>query len=289
MAVSQSTVQILTERHEAQKQAPFRHDQPMIGPPDCSWASIRRPRLRACPLPHSFIWREKLGYGLDGTVWKVEVNGRPYALKVFWDHKPPGGTRYWAFQRECQISALLQTIRAAVENSAEPVYLKKEPKTWKDAVRNLYSFSNEGRLKPKMRDAANSISLTTSSFPRIRECYGWLTISGAELSGLGPKLWPTGVVLDRVKRQMSPYEEYFAILYEFIPPQDDTNAAVDIRRAMQAQIDLFWRAGLCMTIKRSENWKQGILLDMADLVSPWHVEWNRFLYDGYAADFCDGF
>ncbi|PTB49373.1 hypothetical protein M431DRAFT_500155 [Trichoderma harzianum CBS 226.95] len=51
-----------------------------------------------------------------------------------------GGTRYWAFQREYQIGTLLQTIRAAVEISAEPVYLKKETKTWKDAVRNLYSF-----------------------------------------------------------------------------------------------------------------------------------------------------
>ncbi|KAL6802795.1 hypothetical protein GGI42DRAFT_32702 [Trichoderma sp. SZMC 28013] len=286
---SQSALEALTERHKAQKQAPFRDDQLMTGRPDCSWASILQPRLRACPLPRSFIWREKLGYGLDGTVWKVEVNGQPYALKVFWDNKPPSGTRYWAFQRECQITALLQIIQAAVEASAEPIYLRKEPKTWKDAVQNIYAFSDEGRLKPKFRNTANSIPITASAFPRIRECFGWLTISGAELSGLDPKLWPMGVVLDRVKRQMSPREEYFAILYEFVPPQEDIDAAVDIRQVMQAQIDLFWRAGLCMTSKKSENWKQGILLDMADLVSPWHAEWNRFLYDGFAADFCDGF
>ncbi|KAL7947031.1 hypothetical protein V8C42DRAFT_343927 [Trichoderma barbatum] len=142
----------------------------MIGRPDCSWASLRRPQLRTCPLPHSIVWREKIGYGLDGTVWKVDIDGQPYALKV----------------RECQIAALLQTIRAAVEASPEPVCLKKEPRTWKDAVRNLYAFSDE------------------------------------ELSSLGPKLWPTGVVLDRVKRQMSPWEEYFAIFFEFIPSQGDS-------------------------------------------------------------------
>ncbi|KAL6693075.1 hypothetical protein J3F84DRAFT_396543 [Trichoderma pleuroticola] len=261
MAASQSAFQASTERYEAQKLVPFRNDQLMTGRPDCSWASIQQPRLRACPLPHSFIWREKAGYGLDGTVWKVEVNGQPYALKVFWDNKPPSGTRY----------------------------LKKEPKTWRDAVRNLYAFSDEGCLTPEFRDAANSISITASSFPRIRECFGWLTISGAELSSLGPKLWPMGVVLDRVKRQMSPCEEYFAILYEFVPPQKETDTTVDIRQVMQAQIDLFWRAGLCMTSKRSENWTRGILLDMADLVSSWHAGWNRFLYDGFAADYGDGF
>ncbi|QYT03237.1 hypothetical protein H0G86_010207 [Trichoderma simmonsii] len=125
-----------------------------------------------------------------------------------------------AFQRECQTAALLQTIQAAIRASAKPVYLKKEPKTWKDAIRNLYSF-DEGRLKPKIRDAANFISITTSPFPRIRSCFGWLTISGAELPALGPKLWPTGFVLDRVKRQMSPYEDHSAVLYEFVPSQED--------------------------------------------------------------------
>ncbi|KAL7788363.1 hypothetical protein V8C37DRAFT_388333 [Trichoderma ceciliae] len=54
----------------------------MQGHPDCSWASLRQPRLRACPLPHNIVWLEKLGYGLDGTVWKVEINGHAYALKV---------------------------------------------------------------------------------------------------------------------------------------------------------------------------------------------------------------
>ncbi|KAF3056939.1 hypothetical protein CFAM422_012473 [Trichoderma lentiforme] len=61
-------------------------------------------------------------------------------LKPFHDDQP---------RRAIQI-ALLQTIRAAIETSTEPIHLKKEPKTWKDAVRNLYSFSDEGRLKPKI-------------------------------------------------------------------------------------------------------------------------------------------
>lgn len=64
----------------------------MIGPPDCSWASFRRPLLRACPLSQrEIIWHDKLGYGVDGTVWKVEIDGRFYALKVV----SPYSTAYW--------------------------------------------------------------------------------------------------------------------------------------------------------------------------------------------------
>ncbi|PNP49206.1 hypothetical protein THARTR1_10008 [Trichoderma harzianum] len=117
----------------------------MNEPPDSSWASFRRPLLRACPLSQQqIIWHDKLGYGVDGTVWKVEINGRFYALKVFWDNKAPDGMRYWGFQRECQNAALLQMIRSTVETPTEPIYLKGESKSWKDAARNLYAFSTEG-------------------------------------------------------------------------------------------------------------------------------------------------
>ncbi|KAL6787134.1 hypothetical protein J3E68DRAFT_418825 [Trichoderma sp. SZMC 28012] len=53
-----------------------------------------------------------------------------------------------------------------------------------------YNSPPTGSVCPtSVRDAANSISITISSFPRIRERFGWLTISGVEPSDLGPKLW----------------------------------------------------------------------------------------------------
>lgn len=71
------------DRYGDQKQKPFRDGQAMIGPPDCSWASFKRPLLKAFPWSQQeIVWHCKLGYGVDGTVWKVEIDGRFYALKV---------------------------------------------------------------------------------------------------------------------------------------------------------------------------------------------------------------
>ncbi|KAL7788362.1 hypothetical protein V8C37DRAFT_411642 [Trichoderma ceciliae] len=278
-----ATARKFRDRYVTQKQKPFRDAQAMIGPPDGSWASFRRPLLRAFPLSqHEIVWHDKLGYGVDGAVWKVRIDGRFYALKVFWDNKPPDGLRYWAVQRECQNAALLQMIRAAVETSTEPIYIKAKPKTWRDAARNLHAFSTEGRRESRFQqDMADSIPVSASSFPQFRECFGWMMISGAELCSLNPKLRPHGVVLDRVKRALWPWEEYYAILYEFIP--SDKQLAMEATDVMQAQIDLLWQAGFCMTERRLANWIGGVLLDMADSVSPWHLEWEPMLYSWFSA------
>lgn len=190
--------------------------------------------------------------------------------------------RYWAVQRECQNAALLQMIRAAVESSSEPVYLKAKPKSWKDAARNLHAFSTEGRQEPRFRDAADSIPISASSLPRFRECFGWTTISGATLCNLSPKLRPHGVVLDRIKRAIWPWEEYYAIFYEFI--SSDEQPAGEATGLVQAQIDFLWRAGFCMIERRRVNWRGGVLLDMADFVSPWHLEWEPVLYNWFSAE-----
>ncbi|KAL6802794.1 hypothetical protein GGI42DRAFT_325184 [Trichoderma sp. SZMC 28013] len=190
--------------------------------------------------------------------------------------------RYWGFQRECQNAALIHMIRSVVETSTEPIYLKREPKSWKDAARNLHAFSTEGSREPRYRDAPDSIPVTISSLPRFRECFGWMSISGAELCNLDSKLRPHGVVLDRVKRVIWPWESYFAIVYELISPDDQPS--MQTRDLMQAQIDFFWRAGFCMIERRQVNWKGGILLDVADIVSPWLMEWEPMLYDGFLAE-----
>lgn len=72
----------LEERCRASKRKPFLDEQPMVGDPNCSWANFCQPKLRACQLPRGIRWVAQLGYGLDGIVWKVNIDGRTYALKV---------------------------------------------------------------------------------------------------------------------------------------------------------------------------------------------------------------
>lgn len=66
-----------------EKALPFVSDSPMTAGPDYSWASFRRPQLRACILPREeILWKEKIGMGLDGVIWRVEIRDKPYAIKV---------------------------------------------------------------------------------------------------------------------------------------------------------------------------------------------------------------
>ncbi|PFH62353.1 hypothetical protein XA68_13947 [Ophiocordyceps unilateralis] len=55
-----------------------------------------------------------VGYGLDDIVWKVGIDNRTAVRKVFWD--------------------------------TEFNLLKPSPRTFSDAVRNQYAFSNEGHF-----------------------------------------------------------------------------------------------------------------------------------------------
>lgn len=41
-------------------------------------------------------FRDILSHGVDGAVWKVDIGGRAFALKVFWDNIVPSGTYYYA-------------------------------------------------------------------------------------------------------------------------------------------------------------------------------------------------
>lgn len=92
-----------------------------------------------------------------------------------------------------------------------------------------------------------------------------MMIRGGKLCSLGKDLRPPGVCFDRVWRQISPVEDHYAILYEFVPP---TELAVDIE-SMQAQVDLLWLAGFCVPPIYQRNWANGVMLDMTDPVSPW--------------------
>jgi hypothetical protein len=54
----------------------------MVGSPNRAWRHFLRPRLRKCPFEAEIEFGEQLGFGIDGIVWKVNIGGRTFALKV---------------------------------------------------------------------------------------------------------------------------------------------------------------------------------------------------------------
>jgi hypothetical protein len=142
-----------------------------------------------------------------------------------------------------------------------PIYLNPNLTTHEDAIANLYAFSVEGRRNQKLRNLPDAIAYTSA--PRSRNCFGWMMVNGTELHALPSKIQPPRVALDRVTREIARNQEYFAILYEFIPKSE---SGVDIE-VMQSQLDLLWLAGFCIPTQ-PKNWESGVLLDMADLICP---------------------
>ena len=188
----------------------------------------------------------------------------------FWDSRPPKEPRrYFPIQIECQNVALLQKIRIGVENST--IYVLPEPKTLREARANLYAFSCEGRLVQPFRHIPGAIKCTSAP---LRECFGWMKVSGRELYELPKELRAPRDRIDGLEREFQPDQEYYALVYHFIP---DSKLPHDLN-IVQRQLDLFWSAGFCLPSLRPENWKDSLLLDMADLICPWHAGWSPKLY-----------
>ncbi|SPQ26260.1 bce21ee6-5e8b-4ec3-aefc-9edd551823b1 [Thermothielavioides terrestris] len=235
---------------------PFRDDAPMVGPPKTTAADFEMPRLRRCPFDQdSMVFEARLGGGLDGYVWKVRFGAQephqgPFALKVFWDAEPVDFPTYYAPQRECQNAALLQMMQTAVEQAnaaGRPILVNAKPTTRDDAVANLAAFSDEARLKQQPSPADGS-SVTPpglcqiSTMPRMKKCYGWLTIHGSAFRELHRSVRPPLVHVDRkIKRHLAPDQEYIAILYEYV--EEGENDPDTMQKAM----DFFWLAGFSRT------------------------------------------
>ncbi|KAF2458181.1 hypothetical protein BDY21DRAFT_214789 [Lineolata rhizophorae] len=203
----------------------------------CAWRNFRRPRLGHFEHQGRINFTELLGYGLDGIVWKINVDDCAYALKVFWDNHPPKDTRYWAVQRECQNASLLEKMRFAIENSSESIWLHPQPKTFRDALLSLHAFSDEGRSRQLYRNTPGAIQYNTA--PHLRKCYGWIMISGKELCALPSKVRTLEAQVDGVVREISPKEDYHAIAYEYVPNIRCTLST----EIMQAQLDFFGSPG----------------------------------------------
>lgn len=86
---------------------------------------------------------------------------------------------------------------------------------------------------------------------------------------------PPRLVVDGLAREIHPGEDYYAIVYEYMPSH---GPALDVN-AVQGLLDFLWRAGFCFMPLRIENWAgPGFLLDMCDIICPWHAGWSPVLY-----------
>ncbi|KAG7291120.1 hypothetical protein NEMBOFW57_001130 [Staphylotrichum longicolle] len=270
-------------RVASQRRIAFRDDTPMVGPPGTTATDFKMPRLRRCPFTlDSMIWEARVDGGIDGYVWKVSFGAKgPFALKVFWDAEPVDFPTYYAPQRECQNAALLQMIQTAGEQEAaasRAVLVNAKPTTWDDAVANLAAFSDEARLaQPARADHASVMPPRfhqVSTIPRMKRCYGWLTIPGHVLRELDWSLRPPPVQVDMIKRHLAFDREYIAIVYEFVEEGESDPDTV------QKALDFFWLAGFSRTFSPlSKNWKSGVLVDLSDIIPPRGYGWKADLYE----------
>jgi hypothetical protein len=103
--------------------------------------------------------------------------------------------------------------------------------------------------------------------PRTRKCYGWIKIASDDLTTR--KVRPPMILVDRLKRFLRPGTQYTGIIYEIIEEGGND------KEAMDKTFEFYRLAGFGHTmISRETNWKQSILLDLADLVHPWSYGWR---------------
>ncbi|KAK8141881.1 hypothetical protein G3M48_009724 [Beauveria asiatica] len=249
---------------------PFLDETLMAGPPSCKLADFATPRLRRCPFDQEDVqFESRLDGGLDGYIWKVTLGNErrgPFALKMFWDNKPPKFERYYAAQRECQNAAIFQMMEAAVSTSN--VGVLDMPRDRCEAEQNYYAFSDE--LRDETPDADTEDTRSISSMPRMVRCYGWMKISG---STVPEGLRAPPLTVGKIQRLMPSDENYIALIYEFVEDGENEPRAVD------EVLEFLWHAGFCFTLSPLEkNWKSGVLIDLSDIIHVFGFAWNKALY-----------
>ncbi len=161
---------------------------------------------------------------------------------------------------------------------SKPIQVNANPQTIDDALNNLYAFSDERRGKCHNSGMSNTISIT--SMPRMRKCFGWLNLSGATLHELPYRLRAPSVRVSKIDRSISRDTEYIALVYEYMEEQPNDPATVE------EVVRFLWLAGFSHTMSPgARNWKDGVLVDFADVVHPDGYNWRKQLYKPWKADF----
>lgn len=151
-------------------------------------------------------------------------------------------------------------MKWVVSSEADPdqfVKIKKGPKTYNDALRNLYAFSDEGRQSLRMRSRRDVTDLPP--FPPLPACYGWMQVQRDQLPQLNPPVY---------KEVDGSLDWHWAIVFEFVP---------GIRQDLvigQAHLDFFYAVGFALEAYKPDNWHGGRLIDLNDICSPLSRGWR---------------
>ncbi|KAI0862613.1 hypothetical protein F4860DRAFT_106724 [Xylaria cubensis] len=255
-----------TNKHD---QSPPVDEEILSGPPLTTWDDFQNAKLRRFPGPATQIkWLEYLGHGEEGIVYKATIgNGDPVAIKVFWctlrpkpQPLPRGRFRAveWPFEDESRTVALIEKIKWVMSNEANQGFVKirQGPKSHKSAVRNLYSFSNEGRQS--FQTSGRQDLADPPPFPPLPACYGWMQVQQDQLPWLDPPVW----------HEVDDLDWRWAIVYEFVP-----KTTQDLVIA-QLHLDFFYAIGFALEAYKPDNWHGGKLIDFNDICSPFSVGWS---------------
>ncbi|KAH6988151.1 hypothetical protein BKA56DRAFT_479052 [Ilyonectria sp. MPI-CAGE-AT-0026] len=273
----------------ATMKVPFLDTSPMIGPASCTEQAFEEPLLRHCVLdPSTLVFEKRLGGGLDGFVWKVRFGNKgPFALKLFWDN-PPESEHYYAAQRECHNAAIFQMMEASLAKAtadSRSIQVHANPRTQDDAMDNLFAFCDDAQMPPDPKSpfittiepgSSNTTSIT--SMPRLRKCYGWLKLGGEVFDSLPRRLQAHPYTVSKITRSISSSEEYTVLIYEYVEEGENDPAVVE-------EVDrFFWLAGFSHTFSpAARNWKNGVLIDLSDMIEARGYGWLKMLYGPWEA------
>ncbi|KAK4132711.1 hypothetical protein BT67DRAFT_342763, partial [Trichocladium antarcticum] len=224
---------------------PFLTSSTMRGDPPCSWSDFLSPQLRRFRLRYTTIKTTSfLGHGVEGCVACVKFDdGEPeFALKIFFDSAAPGEThpQWWPLEREARTIAVLEKVQAGIrQSSPKPVHVPAKRTTRLDCLRCLYAFSTDGLLSRPFDQLPAEQKFAMSGSPtRLRECYGWTRVRGADFVALNDSIevnedvnFSDGEVSASL---LEADREYFALVYEYIP-----KARLELD-AVQRQLDFFY-------------------------------------------------
>ncbi|KAK4154005.1 hypothetical protein C8A00DRAFT_14848 [Chaetomidium leptoderma] len=243
----------------------------MQGDPACDWTDFLEPQLRRFPRVYTKAkLRKALGNGIEGCVARVKFDDDDsrFALKIFFNSVPDEND-WWPLEREARNVAILEKVQAGLrQSSPTPVHVPTKRTTRLDCLRCLYAFSADGR---RSRDfdglpAGEKVAIS-SSFTRVRKCFGWTRVRGADFVAMNNVMKLDHYAEEEGEGSASHIErgrEYFAIVYEYLP-----EAKLELN-AVQRQLDFFYHTGfhLCQDT-HERNWQgPGVLLDFGDYNSP---------------------
>lgn len=139
-------------------------------------------------------------------------------------------------------------------DTEHPILIRTGPKSGKDAIDNLYAFSDEARQSPHIPDGT-----PPPPFPPLPVCYGWTTVKRHELPVLDPPIW---------KEVDGHLDWHWAVVYEVVPKANQDLAVGQIH------LDFFYAVGFALEPYKPDNWHGGRLVDLNDICSAFSIGWR---------------